>query len=434
VPLGVKVVDLKGDGNAWIVVHDKRLPTGRIRKYVGKDWKAAELAASQIRIKLAANDLSFSAPARPPDASLSLEQAVTAYLQERSAFQTMEEDTRLNYERLLRLHVYPRLGARSVHSIQRDDLLRLFQGLLTGSSDPAGRKRGKATCRNLLAPIRQTFEWLIVERKMTNLTNPAVRFGKLLRDVVDKKKRIRPLSPEHQLALLGAARRRVPRYHFLFFLAMRTGLRLSECFGVKWIDFDLEHRTLTVERQFRAGRVIDRTKKNRVRVVNLSRETCEEFRAHRSLMQREALAKGRPISHFVFTTRRGMPIHSGSTFERRVLRQVVRLAGLDRHVTFQNFRQTFCTDIVASSGNIAYASKQAGHASIKVTDDYYSHWAPEENRHITDGLDERIRQAAQSRGQLREGNVASPSQATTRHLYATRDKNGESQSARNSPI
>ncbi len=406
--MGVKVVDFKGDGNAWIIVHDPRLPRRRLRKYVGRDWKAAELAASQIRVKLAANDLSFVGRPRPQEASLTLEQAIDAYLRERTAFQTMEEDTRGNYERLLRRHVYPTLGARPVTSIQRDDLARVFEGLLTGSSDPAGRKRGKATCRNLLAPIRQTFEWLIIERKMTNLVNPAVRFGKLLRDVVDKKKRIRPLCPEHQFALLRAARLRFPRYHFIFFLAMRAGLRLSECFGVKWIDFDLDHRTVTVERQFRAGRVIDRTKKNRVRVVNLSRETCEEFRTHRALMQRETLANGRPLCEFVFATRRGAPIHSGSTFERKVLRTVVRLADIQRYVTFQHFRQTFCTDIVASSGNIAYASKQAGHASIKVTDDYYSHWAPEENRHITDGLDDRVRKAAQSRARMRDSEAASP--------------------------
>lgn len=124
-------------------------------------------------------------------------------------------------------------------------------------------------------------------------------------------------------------------------------------------------------------------------------------------MQREMLANGRPPCEFVFTTRRGAPIHSGSTFERKVLRKVVRLAGIQRHVTFQNFRQTFCTDIVASSGNIAYASKQAGHASIKVTDDYYSHWAPEENRHITDGLDDPARKAAQSRARMRDSEAAS---------------------------
>jgi hypothetical protein len=57
--VGVKVVDFKRDGNARIVVHDQRLPGGRLRKYVGRDWKAANLAASHIRIKLAANDLSF---------------------------------------------------------------------------------------------------------------------------------------------------------------------------------------------------------------------------------------------------------------------------------------------------------------------------------------------------------------------------------------
>ena len=125
-------------------------------------------------------------------------------------------------------------------------------------------------------------------------------------------------------------------------------------------------------------------------------------------MQREMLANGRPLCEFVSSTRRGAPIHSGSTFERKVLRTVVRLAGIQRYITFQHFRQTFCTDIVASSGNIAYASKQAGHASIKVTDDYYSHWAPEENRHITDGLDDRVRNAAQSRARMRDSEAASP--------------------------
>ena len=74
--MGVKVVDFKGDGNAWIVVHDPRLPKRRLRKYVGRDWKAAELAASQIRVKLAANDLSFLDGDRSQTTSLTLKQAI----------------------------------------------------------------------------------------------------------------------------------------------------------------------------------------------------------------------------------------------------------------------------------------------------------------------------------------------------------------------
>jgi len=64
--MGVRVVDFKGDGNAWIVVHDTRLAKGRLRKYVGRDWKAAELAASQVRIKLAAEQPFVCGRAPPP--------------------------------------------------------------------------------------------------------------------------------------------------------------------------------------------------------------------------------------------------------------------------------------------------------------------------------------------------------------------------------
>ena len=110
-------------------------------------------------------------------------------------------------------------------------------------------------------------------------------------------------------------------------------------------------------------------------------------------MQREALAAGRPLSEFVFTTKRGEAIRSKSSFERRVFHRVLRLAGVSRRVTFQNLRQTFCSDIVASSGDLLYASEQAGHASVKITGDYYAHYRPSQKRHIMDGLDERVRQA-----------------------------------------
>jgi integrase len=389
--MGVKVVDFKGDGNAWIIVHDPRLPRRRLRKYVGRDWKAAELAASQIRVKLAANDLSFVGGVQPPARSTTLEQAIDDYLRERTTFGTLDEATHRNYQRLLARHVYPTLGPKPVGSVHRDDLVRLFQSLLTGTGD--GRKRGKATCRNLLAPIRQTYEWLIAERQMATLTNPALRLGRLLRETVDKKKRVQPLMPAEQAALLGATRLHAPRYHFLFLVALRAGLRLSECFGVQWADFDLDNRTVTVQRQFREGRLIDRTKKNKVRVVDLSREVCEEFWAHRARMQREALAAGHSLSEFVFLTRLGEPIRSKSSFERRVFHRAVGLAGLTRRVTFQHLRQTFCSDIVASSGDLLYASEQAGHASVKITGDYYAHYRPGQKRHIMDGLDERVDRA-----------------------------------------
>ena len=200
------------------------------------------------------------------------------YLAERLAFQTIDPFTKLNYERTLRKHAFPVLGPVTVTAIRREDLKVLFERLLAA-------KASKSLCRNILAPIKQTYEWLIDDRGLA-LQNPAVRLGKLLHETIDKKKRVTPLAPQDQAAFLDAARTR-PRYFFLFLIALRAGLRLSECFGLKWIDFDLENRTVRIERQFREGRLIDRTKKNKVRLVDLSREVVREFRAHRNWMEQD---------------------------------------------------------------------------------------------------------------------------------------------------
>jgi len=410
--MGVHVRDLKDNGKAWIVVYDRRVPKGYLRKYVGSDWKAAKRAASIIRERLAANDLTFlhGGSSFAP----SLQEAVGEYLAERLAFQTIDPFTKLNYERTLRKHAFPVLGAVTVTAIRRGDLKVLFERLLAA-------KASKSLCRNILAPIKQTYEWLIDDRGLA-LQNPAVRLGKLLHETIDKKKRVTPLAPQDQAAFLDAARTR-PRYFFLFLVALRAGLRLSECFGLKWIDFDLENRTVRIERQFREGRLIDRTKKNKVRLVDLSREVVREFRAHRNWMEQDAAARGLSLSPFVFTTTTGGPIRAKSSFTRKVLRPLVALAGLQRRVTFQNFRQTFCTDLVQTAGErgLLYASEQAGHSSISITADYYGRGASKD-KSLVDSLDERVRRAGRRSGSTPRPHQGEPAPAERR---VTRQFRGE---------
>ncbi len=117
--------------------------------------RAAKRAASIIRERLAANDLTFlhgRSSAVP-----SLEEAVGQYLAERLAFQTIDPFTKDNYERTLRKHVFPVLGSVGVTAIQREDLKAIFERLLAA-------KASKSLCRNILAPIKQTYEWLIDDR------------------------------------------------------------------------------------------------------------------------------------------------------------------------------------------------------------------------------------------------------------------------------
>ncbi len=381
--MGVKVVDFKKDGRAWVQVYDKRIPKGRAFLYVGKDWKKAESVARAIRDRLRRGDLSFAD--KPDDSSessaaaaLTLEAAVKAYLDERGTFKTMEPHTRLNYERELRLHVYPTLGRRHPADIQRDDIKAIFETLLRAG-------KSKAVCRNLLAPVRGTYEWLITDQRMP-LTNPAHGFGRLIGERVDKRRRVKPLSNTQQAAFLDAAREH--RCFYLFLVALGAGLRLSECFGLYWTDFDLDRRVLRIERQFLNGTLIDRTKKNKVREVPLSKELCDEFLVHRAREVAIAGKDERPLSRFVFVTRLGEPWRSKSSFYRKVLRPLIRKAGIERRVTMQHLRQTFVSSLV-NLGHLLLASEYAGHSSVKITGDYYSRATLDPT--IVDALDEERR-------------------------------------------
>jgi integrase len=392
--MGVRVVNLKGDGNAWVQVYDKRLPTGRARIYVGKDWKKAESLARAVQHRLDRDDFSFAdkpetptpAPSVSP-APLTLKSAVGEYLDERVTFKTMEPHTRENYERTLRLHVYPTLGDRPPVSLDRDDLKSIFEGLLKAG-------KSKAVCRNILAPIRGSYEWLILDKKMP-LVNPAVSFGKLIGERIDKKKRVKPLSPPQQAAFLEAARQH--RQYFFFLVAVGAGLRLSECFGLHWTDFDLDRRVLTVERQFLNGRLIDRTKKNKVRHIPLSKELCDECLAHRGREGAIAKKRKRLLSQFVFVSRLGEPFRSKSSFLRKILHPLLVASGIQRRVTMQNLRQTFVSDLV-NSGHLVAASEYAGHSSVKITGDYYSR--ANLDTAVVDALDVQRRQARKA---LRKG-------------------------------
>ncbi len=77
----------------------------------------------------------------------------------------------------------------------------------------------------------------MIDDKKMRLENPAIRFSKLITERIDKKKRVKPLDQEQRAEFLKAARSRRP-YFFLFVIAVRCGRRLSECFGLKWTDFE----------------------------------------------------------------------------------------------------------------------------------------------------------------------------------------------------
>ena len=74
-------------------------------------------------------------------------------------------------------------------------------------------------------------------------------------------------------------------------------------------------------------------------------------------------------------------------FTRKTWTPLLVLAGL-RHRGIHQLRDTWASLLPMQGESPASVSKQAGHASIKITVDIYGHWIPGANRQAVDRLDD----------------------------------------------
>jgi site-specific recombinase XerD len=97
----------------------------------------------------------------------------TAWLTTYAKLGQLRVSTHELYERNLRRYVYPRLGAKRVTEVTREDIRRLVGDLL-------GTGRSHSLIRNIVAPLRQTFGQLIEDG--LQIPNPAASIGRYLKE------------------------------------------------------------------------------------------------------------------------------------------------------------------------------------------------------------------------------------------------------------
>ena len=371
--MAVKVRERKG---AWWLFIDHKGKRKARRVGTGPEGrKAAKLAAEKIQAKLALGDRAFLESER---SGQSFREAAERWLTGHSQMGQIRASTQAEYARTLRMYAYPRFGNRPITAIAREDVRTLMVGLLS-----QGKSRSLA--RNLLAPIRQTFNQLIDDGVLS--VNPAARMGRYLKAKTDPRSRIEPLVVEEERLLLETARNDFPRAYPLFLCALRTGMRLGELFGLQWGDIDFEGHFIEVRRTVKDGGKVFPPKNGKIRRVDLSDQLAATLRALLVERKEETLRKGwSELPDWIFCSETGTSLHK-SDFERRVFHKLLAKAGL-RRVRFHDLRHTFASRLLQNGESLVYVKEQMGHHSIQVTVDIYGHLVPRANRAAVNRLDE----------------------------------------------
>lgn len=284
------------------------------------------------------------------------------YAAQWQAAQLHRPGTQASVESCLRLHLLPAFGPRPVASIRPTEVRQFVRGL-----------------SERLAPstVALHHRWLSV------ILNAAVSDGIIHRNPATgtgpgrpDRRAVEPLRTEQVRALIDAA---PDRYRALFLLALGTGMRQAECFGVALAapgrpGLDLLRRRVDVAQQVVQvdGRSqVTRTLKTAAsrRTVPLAGWLAQEIAEH--LARFPARDDG-----VIFSTPSGRLLRR-SNFGSEVWRPACRRAGLPDAVTFHWLRHQFASLMLGGGASLLEVQRMLGHASIKETADVYGHLLPD---------------------------------------------------------
>jgi len=301
------------------------------------------------------------------------------------------------YESCLRSYIKPTIGEVIVTKLKAPDIQRVFnEMLITGGVD------GKGVSTSTVRATR---------RYLSMAFNKAVQVGVLLKNPVVAtdpprlvKSEIHPLTVEQADKLLktakdgeyfysGCNQRRKPspasEYHKAMaytavLLALNTGMRLGEVFGLKWSDIDFNKNTINVQRSLVSsstkGMIFEDPKtkgsKRRISVTEKIKKALVKFQAEQTLYSKIMGDKFINEERLVFASVTGKPSDT-SNFTTRFFKRMLVQAGLDRSFKFHDLRHTHATLLLKQGVNIKVISERLGHSTVTMTLDTYSHLMPD---------------------------------------------------------
>lgn len=275
---------------------------------------------------------------------------------------SLRPKTFIQYQALSCNHIIPHIGLMKLKDLRQDKVEEYYAGLISQGIGPR-------TVQMIHSILHRAME-------------KAVRYGLLLRNPVHGASLPKWRPPEMQVFDDGQVNQflmaaRGSNYEALYHLAIVTGMRQGELFGLKWIDVQWQTGSLHIRRQVQSvpgqGWVFSDPKTRAgKRVVLIGEGTLKVLRVHKQRQQQQiALAGDRWKNHdLIFTSGIGTPLNPSNL--RLDFNRVLDQAGLHR-IRFHDLRHTTASLMLNHNIPVIVASRRLGHSKPSVTLDIYGH-------------------------------------------------------------
>lgn len=151
----------------------------------------------------------------------------------------------------------------------------------------------------------------------------------------------------------------------LYLIALNSGMRIGEIFGLRWDCVDIERRILTIRRTWdqKTGLVKETTKTHKARVIPLNQPMFEALVELRRQNREDLVLAPDRLGL-------GCPSHVARSFKQDAIFANVR------PIKFHDLRHTFATNFMGNGGAIHALARILGHTTTNMTE-RYSHFGDE---------------------------------------------------------
>lgn len=233
---------------------------------------------------------------------------------------------------------------------------------------------------------------------VSEILNTAVKWGSLHTNINQNvtpikvhKKEIQCYSPEDVEKLIEALQNEPIKYQAIVMLALDSGCRRGELTGLTWNDIDFKKSTININKvtQYVTGYgIFEKTTKSDTsnRVVYITPTTIQVLKKYKAEQDKQRLLLGNKWqnSNRVFTTDYGGDMHPDTP--SKILEKLIKKYDLKR-ITFHGLRHTSISLQITSGIQSQIISKRAGHSSVSVTHNIYSHFFDNGFKEVADKMD-----------------------------------------------
>jgi integrase len=289
--------------------------------------------------------------------------------------------TATSYEDSIKLHIIPYLGRNKLQKLRPDQVQSGFNELVRKHYAPATIRKARTILHTALQ--RAVRNHLILTNPCEDIEIPKEHQDEVRYFTVTEQKRFLEALPDN-----------TPGRALGFILG--TGLRASECCGLRWCDvhrdeFTVSH-TILRSRDFESEEqrtvLTSGTPKTRAgaRTIPLSNRLSEilvEQRKEQRIIRMKCGSKWND-QDLVFTTALGTPLEGRNL--TRALHEVLDKAGIER-LGVHALRHTFATRAVENGMDYRTLSEILGHARVAITMQLYVHSTDETKRKAMAAMD-----------------------------------------------